>query len=202
MSMWRPTVSFFVLLALSGCTEPARPPAPPKAPPTAEESFAKIVGTLTQRIENEPLVSGGQLDAPPGTPVADARVYVSHELAPAVEGEPRRGSICFSTKAKVTVVLPPPNEEDQKQDRAKTESEVAELQAELEGVADIDSLVVPTTEGLNSRLGKSPIHEITPDDESCYELEHRDGRWELLTELDKENEPFFALEMEFAIKKQ
>ncbi len=203
LSSWRSTVCLFAPIVLLGCSSPT-PPAPPMAPPTAEERFDTIVQTLKRRIENEPMVGGAGLDSPPGTPIADSTARVSHELTPpAGEGEPYRAVVHLTTTSKVTVVLPPPSEEDQKKDQAKTNAQVAELKSDLEGVGDLDALVVPTTEGLNSRFSKSPIHEITPEESrSSYELEFRNGRWELLTELDEENEPFYALAIEFALKTQ
>lgn len=202
-SSWRLIACLALPIALAGCSTPA-PPAPPTPPPTAEERFETIVQTLKQKIEDEPIVGGATLDSPPGTPIADSRVRVSHELTPpASEGEPPRGVVCLTTRSTVTVVLPPPSEEDQKRDQAKTKSRVAELEGDIEGVGDLEALVVPTTDGLKSRLSKSPIHEIKPDEtKSCYEFEFRDGRWELLTELDEENEPFYALAIEFALKTQ
>lgn len=196
------------LLLLSGCelsstSELAEVPEPP----TAEERFGQMVRVLEDRIEGGSLGTAdvvADYQAPVGTPVTDATIRVDHELTPpSGEADPYRGSICFTSNSKVTVVLPTPTEEERDAVSNKRNAEVAQLESELDGVVDLDSLVVPDTDGLASRLGSSPIHEIEPGEtRRCYEFEFRDGKWVLLTELDRENEPFYAVAIEYALRKQ
>ncbi|MEO0528966.1 MAG: hypothetical protein AAF266_00165 [Planctomycetota bacterium] len=177
------------------------------APPTAEERFGRIVRILEDRIEGGSLGVAdvvSEYEAPVGTPVTDATIRVDHELIPpASDDEPYRGEVCLTSTSKVTVVLPTPTEEEREAATKKRSAEVAQLESELEGVVDLDSLVVPDTDGLAGRLGSSPIHEISPGEtQRCYEFEFRDGKWVLLTELDRENEPFYAIAIEYALRKQ
>ena len=192
-----------------GCdSSPAvdRQPQAPPPPPTAEERFTTIVESLKRRVENRSLTASdtiGAYNGKPGTPITDATVRVSHELLPeSDDGEPRRAVVCFETKSKVTVVLPQADESEKAGAERRRSREIDEMQEDLAGVADLDSLVVPSTKGLTSPLN-SPVHELDQGEESrCFEMEFRDGRWELLTELDRENEPFYSLQIEFALKRQ
>lgn len=199
-----------LLVAAGGCKDPAQQQAAAEepTPPTADERFERIVDSLKRHIENQPLTATsdtvGAYNAEPGTPITDAKIQVEHELAPVgADGEPRRAVICLRSRSKVTVVLPQPTEDEANQADSRRNRELTDLQDELKGVADLDSLVVPSKQSLAAKLSSSPVHEIEPDeDSSCYELEFRDGRWELLTELDGENEPFNKLAIEFALKRQ
>lgn len=203
-----PTLLLAAAVAGCGTAEPEVAYVPPA--PTPEEQFATIVETLETRLSDPDL--GGttlvsEFDAPPGTPIADARVQVEHQMTPpSEEGEPYRGAIAFSmVDPKVTVVLPLPTEEEKAAAKAKEAARVAELKSQLGdgGGPDIESLIVPSTETLADRLGSSPVHEIEPgESKRVYELEHRDGHWVLLTEPDREKEPFYASMIEFAVSKQ
>lgn len=201
-------VLLLMAVALVGCEEKTAAPAPPPPPPTPEERFERIVSTLEDRLENTSL-SGASVvadyNAPLGTPIAQAKVRVDHELKkPASPDEPYRGVICLSTPdSKVTVVLPEPSEEEKAEAAAKKASKRAQLQDEIEGSPELEALVVPTTDDLAGRMNTSPIHEIkATDTKSCFELEYHDGRWVLVTELDEENEPFYAFAIEYAMGKQ
>lgn len=197
-----------LLLVCSGCeTSSSDGLAEAPAPPTAEERFDRIVTILEDRIEGGSLGTAeavADYNAPPGTPVTNATVRVDHELTPpSDDNDIHRGNVCLTTNSRVTIVLPTPTEEERDATSAKRSSELAELESELDGVVDLDSLVTPSTDGLASRLGSSPIHEIEPGEtQRCYEFEFRDGKWVLLTELDRENEPFYAIAIEYALRKQ
>lgn len=193
-----------LVVLLAGCDQAeTKRSATVDPPPTPEERFESIVKTLRRQLESDDLsvgVAGGDYNAEPGVPVTNATVRVTQELIPpAAEGQPYRGVICLRTKSKVTVVLPQPTEEEAEKDKAKRKAQRDELESELEGVADLDMLVAPKAD----RFSSSPIHEIEPDEtESCYDLEYREGRWVLLSELDEENEPFYAIAIEYAMKRQ
>jgi hypothetical protein len=187
-----------------GCAPSAEPEAPPP-PPTAEERFERIVGALEEKLNDSAFGAAGaatEYDAPLGTPITDAKVKVKHTLTPPSgdAGVPR-AQLCLITDAKVTVTLPPKSVDDAEEtSRRKRKSNDEELG---EGLPSIESLVVPSREEAASRLGGSGIHEIDPGvTQSCFDLEYRDGQWVLLSELDQENEPFNALAIEYALKKQ
>lgn len=192
-------------LASLGCEPPVERDAAAQADPlpTPEERFESIVTTLKRQLENEKL-SGlnakTQYNSPPGSPITNAKVRVLHELIPPEsEGEPYRGVVSLSTKSTVTVVLAEPSGEEAADSAAKRKAKLAELETDLEGVADLDTLMSPSA----SRAAASPIHEIKPDETaSRFELEYRDGLWRLVSELDRENEPFYAVAIEYALKRQ
>jgi hypothetical protein len=106
------------------------------------------------------------------------------------------------TKAKVIVTLPARSDDD---DEEKPTSRRKRKDEEPlgEGLPAMESLIVPSREEAANRLGSSGVHEIDPGvSQRCFELEHRDGKWVLVSEVDEENEPFNALAIEYALKKQ
>lgn len=203
-----PALACLLAVAACGCAGEAAPTADaPAAPPTAEERFERIVRTLEDRLEDGSLnaaSAAADAAAAPGSPVTDATVRVSHEVFPrSSEGAPQRAKVCITTKAKVLVALPSETEEEKEEAKKEELEERERLEKELDGIADLDSLKIPKSDGLAGRLGSSSVHEINQGDvQRCFELEYREGKWELLTELDRENEPFNALAIEYALRKQ
>lgn len=188
-----------------GCEETLAPDAAAQADPlpTPEERFESIVSTLKRQVENGDLNAMNAVadyNTPAGMPVTEAKVRVSHELTPpTAEGEPYRGVVLLTTKSTVTIVLPRPTEDETDAADAKRKARREELEASLEGVPDLDMLVAPSS----NRVTTTPIHEISPDEStSRFEMEYRDGLWHLVSELDPVNEPFYAVAIEYALKRQ
>lgn len=194
----------FVCLAV-GCESEPEPVKAPPAPPTPEESFEQIVGALEEKLSDTSFGTADAItdyNAPPGTPITDATVRVKHQLTPPDgEGGVYRAQLCIITEATVTVTLPPPTEGDDEPGRKKSEDKTPD--SDLDGMPSMDSLIVPRPGEVAGRLGGSGVHEIDPGViQRCFDLEHRDGKWVLLSKLDRENEPFNALAIEYALKKQ
>ena len=181
---------------------------PPPKPPTPEERFESIVSALRRHLEDESLgaaVAVADYNGGLGRPSATAKISVESEfIAPTTEDEPYRAVIgLMLSDTKVTVVSPLPSKEDVQDEKKRQRDEIGRLEEELDGVADLDSLIVPDRAAASAQTAGSRVSEIEPeDDKSLYDLEFRDGRWELLTELDRENEPLFAAAMEFALRQQ
>lgn len=191
--------------ALVGCGPSPEPVKPAPATPTPQERFDRLVSALEEKLGDSALGSGdvfAAYNAPLGTPITDAKVKVKHSLTPSGgEGGAPHAQLCLITEAKVRVTLPPKSGDDDDEDESSSKKK--ENKSLGEGLPSRESLVVPTREEAASRLGGSGVHEIDPGvTQRCFELEYRDGQWVLLTELDKENEPFNALAIEYALKKQ
>ena len=194
---------------LVGCDPAREPAAPPATPPTAEERFERIVGALEEKINDSSFGTAdamGDYNAPLGTPITNAKVEIKHTLTPPDgEGGVHRAQLCLITKAKVTVTLPPKTDgEDEGDDKPTSQRKQRADEEPLgEGLPSREALIVPSREEAANRLGSSGVHEIDPGvAQRCFDLEFRDGRWVLVSEVDKENEPFNALAIEYALKKQ
>jgi hypothetical protein len=191
--------------SLIGCGPTTEPVAPPP-PPSPEERFDRIVGALEEKLNDSAFGTADAVsdyNAPAGTPITAAKVEVKHTLTPPDgEGGVHHAQLCLITKAKVTVTLPTKSdEEDEEKPTSRRKS--GDKEPLGEGLPAMDSLIVPSREEAASRLGSSGVHEIDPGDtERCFELEFREGQWVLVSEVDKENEPFNALAIEYALKKQ
>jgi hypothetical protein len=193
--------------SLIGCGPASEPVAPPPPPPTPEERFDRIVGALEDKLNDSAFGTADAVsdyNAPAGTPITAAKVEVKHTLTPPDgEGGVHHAQLCFITKAKVTVTLPTKSDEEDDEEKPSSRRTSPEKEPLGEGLPDMDSLIVPSREEAASRLGSSGVHEIDPGvTQRCFELEFREGQWVLVSEVDKENEPFNALAIEYALKKQ
>ena len=191
---------------LIGCTPAPKPTAPPP-PPTPEERFDRIVGALEEKLNDSAFGTADAVtdyNAPAGTPITDAKVEIKHTLTPPTgEGGVHHAQLCLITKAKVTVTLPTKSDEDDEKEESSPRRNPADEKRLGEGLPSMDSLIVPSREEAANRLGSSGVHEIDPGvTQRCFELEFRDGKWVLVSEVDQENEPFNALAIEYALKKQ
>ncbi len=206
-SRWRLlSAAGLVILAgsFAGCSPPPEPEAPPP-PPTPEERFEQIVNALEEKLNDSAFGSAGaaaEYGAPLGTPITDAKIKVKHTLTPltAADDVPH-AQLCLITEAKVTVTLPPSSKDgDEESGGRKKKADDKDLG---DGLPSMESLVVPSRDAAASRLGGSGIHEIDPGvSQRCFDLEYRDGKWVLVSEVDEDDEPFNALAIEYALKKQ
>lgn len=197
----------FLVGSLIGCGPASEPVAPPPPPPSPEERFDRIVGALEEKLNDSAFGTADAVsdyNAPAGTPITAAKVEVKHTLTPPEgEGGVHHAQLCFITKAKVTVTLPTRSDEDDEDEKPTSRRKSPEKEPVVEGLPDMDSLIVPSREEAASRLGSSGVHEIDPGvTQQCFEFEYRDGKWVLVSEVDEENEPFNALAIEYALKKQ
>lgn len=189
-------------LVACGCDSPQaeEKPAPVVKQETPEELLGLIVESLKRRVEDSSLRDASALDsfgAAPGTPMTDATITVSHEyLPPAGDNEPHRAKLVFATKSTVTMILPG---KEQEEEAVASEGDLV-LEEEIEGVPPLESLVVPSVTK-NRSTGPSE-QRLSNEEESVYELEFRGDKWELVTEIDREAEPFNALAIEYALNRQ
>jgi hypothetical protein len=193
--------------ALTGCEQERKKAASVPPPLTPEERFEIVVDTLEEQINDGSLdaaTATSEANSPPGTPITNATVRVSHEVFPRKSDTgPLQAKICLTTKAKVVVAIPPPTEQEKQAAEEERVTKQSQYDENLDGIADLESLKVPKSGGLTGRLGSSSIHEMDQGEvQSCYEFEFRDGKWELTTELDREKEPFNSLAIEYALRKQ
>ena len=210
-ALWRRNLAWSGVLALLvgslvGCDRASETVEPPPAPPTPEERFERIIGALEEKLNDSAFGTADAItdyNAPAGTPITDAKVEVKHTLTPPEgEGGVHHAQLCLITKAKVTVTLPTKSDDEEDDEPAPRRKKANDAPLG-EGLPSMESLIVPSREEAASRLGTSGVHEIDPgDSERCFELEYREGQWVLVSEVDKENEPFNALAIEYALKKQ
>ncbi|MEN0110022.1 MAG: hypothetical protein AAF805_04800 [Planctomycetota bacterium] len=194
------------LTASVGCGDPSEEAlAPPPPPPTPAERFESLVAALKDYVGDQSSQArvAQQYAADPSGPVASGEFLVEESYQPPEGKGPHIATLCFTTKSSVTVTLPPPSGAGREDANDQRSEQLKELGEGLEGVADLDSLIVPSPETLGARLGASPTVAIENDEtRTCYELEYRDGKWEAVTELDRIEQPFYTLAVEYALLRQ
>ncbi|MEO1496908.1 MAG: hypothetical protein AAFV43_07130 [Planctomycetota bacterium] len=194
------------VIAAVGCESATPPPAAPpaKKAETPEQRFGRIVTALKRWVESDESrvqAPGTDLEIDPGTPVTSWQSRVEHRLLkPAEPGGELRAEIAIRTNSTVSIVMPPP-EEDAEEAAAKDRDEAASEDA-VNLPPELRSLQQGPSAGALDRLRTSPIVERNDERVSRYELAFRNDQWELLTELDRVNEPFNSGAIEHAMKKQ
>lgn len=196
-----------LLVFAGGCGGPAEEPLAPPPPRSAAERFESLMKALRDYVGDQASQArvAGDYAADPMGPVANADFTVEEEYRPPADGAegPHLATVCFITRSSVTVTLPPTEPAERKDISEERSKQLEELGEGLEGIADLDSLIVPSPEALGERIGASPTVEIENDEtRTCYELEFRDGKWVALTELDRTEQPFYALAVEYALRRQ
>jgi hypothetical protein len=205
---WTVAAAVAVIVS-SGCQRGTR--AINTARPTAEESFKIILETFRQGIETG---AGGvmpglvTLEDGGGYTAVSLNNKVSHELfPPGKEGEPFRARITVATRSRLSMVRSGTGKNNRDEDASTRDDSGGDaLTTDPDSEILDPELVGSSGSARGSRRGlrgSSDIPISRPPEEATnnYELEYRNGRWELVSEIDPQNKPVKNA-FEFALKTQ
>ncbi len=167
-------------------------PAPPVPlnPETPEERFIVILDTFKRGIEDVPasFVATGEN----GHSMLTATNKVTHELIPPErEGEPYRAKIIVTSNSRFSMQRGDSEEKNRKGDKDsnKNSSDSEDPNADASG-SELESEAGSTTAGARKRLDAADgeVARAMEEDQRTYDLIYKDGRWTLVTQLDKKTE--------------
>jgi hypothetical protein len=185
-----------VVAACSGCSHEVRttPVAPPRyANPTPEQSFDTIFDMFKRRIEDTPV--GFVVSDSSGRSSLVGKNTVSKELIPpAKEGEPFKAIITVTSESRYSIMRTKETGEENPAEQSnskKASDPLAEQSGEQQGeLGEVALQAKPTADVGKGRVATDVIKP--PGQEKAdirkYELEYKNGRWELKTELNSKTE--------------
>ncbi|HEX3601528.1 MAG TPA: hypothetical protein VHU84_15360 [Lacipirellulaceae bacterium] len=168
------------------------------AKPGPEESFKEIVETFRRRMEQTPI--GFVVTNPNGRSTMTGQNKVSDELIkPAKEGDPYKAVITVESQSRYSVKVSADSTEDTSRDKnnSKNERLLPDDNDKDKGPKPFDpNLTNPkaATETATAKSGTSTRggDQVLPREETKdvrkYDLIYENGRWKLLTKLDKDTE--------------
>jgi hypothetical protein len=190
-------------LAAVGCANETTPAGGGRPPGTVslgpEESFAEILATFRRGIETgaEGVPAGGINRQGGGYSVMSINNTVSHKLLPpSSEGEPYRATITVVSQSRYSIQRTSPDSDDADRDDGSKESEGSgDPTRPLDtGVEVYDDELITSTGGSGGSRRQTPT---TPDAvplrrqgefTQTYDLVYRNGRWELVTQINPDTE--------------
>jgi hypothetical protein len=179
----------------TGCKEKAattriNPTAPvPLKPTTPEESLQVILDTFKRGIED---VQAGFVAAEQnGHTMLTTTNKVTHEIfPPAGENEPYRANIIVTSTSRFSMQRSESEEEkDRKKDKESQKSGSTDLSDPSADPNDA-GIDLPSSIPNKSRINVNDgeVARIPDESKRVYELVYKDGRWTLVTELNKDTE--------------
>jgi hypothetical protein len=171
--------------------------------PSPEEGFKFIVSTIRRAIEttSSGVMPSGSLSGGGGFTALSIRTQVADEyIAPATDGDAPRGRITIASESEIMIQPGARNGEDGNERKS---NELGGPSAE--GATDIESLI-QAARSQSGRGNGPPLSESslprTSKASKTYELVHKDGRWTLETDIDREKEPAAFEALDYALKTQ
>jgi hypothetical protein len=205
-----PTIVLFAA-ALAGCAKDGgqQSVAAKRAKPGPEESFELIVETFRRGVEDVRI--GFVVPDEHGHSMMYGKNEVSHELIPPTkEGEPYKAVITVDSKSSYSIQRSGSSSDDDENDQRQDVASVEDLANDPGGLEILDDDLVsgsPTGNSSNRGSGDAasePIVRRQAEDWPVrkYELEYRNGRWELVTKPDPETEQSIQNAFDQALKTQ
>lgn len=181
-------VTLIAIASCVGCTHDVQTTPAAKsssAPPTPEESFETIFDTFRRRIEDTPVgfvVSGSTSQ----TSMLGSNKVSKELIPPTEEGGVYKAVITVMSESRYSITRTKESDDDSNDanQNKKSNDPLAETNAAGEPV---DSQLPKPDLGKN-RVPTSMLPTQDKQDTRKYALEYKNGRWELMTELDKETE--------------
>jgi hypothetical protein len=199
--------------ALTGCANEApegTAASMKRAKPGPEESFKLIVDTFRRGVEDVPINFVVRQEH--GHSMMVGKNDVRHTLIPpSKEDDPYKAIITVDSKSSYSIQKSGASEEDDAHGNRSEEPPRAggELANDPSGLEVFDSDLVNASPSTNSNrsngpIASEPIVRRRADDWPAreYELEYRNGRWELLTKLDPETEQSIQNAFDQALRTQ
>jgi hypothetical protein len=194
------------VVALVGCDRDMAETTAAPATMTPEEKFELIVDTFRRAMETDAstVIATGGAGQQAAVSISNT---VKHQLTPpAKEGELYRGTITVESYSHYSIQRTPSQQEAVGDDEAGNEtgsrtaggveSNVEISDAELIGGVSSRPRRVPSVLGKTGPLARPNEHIRT------FELEYRNGRWELVSKLDPETEQAVQTAFRHALKTQ
>ena len=185
-------------------------PAARLAKPTPEDNFALVVEDFRRGVQDIPI--GFVLQEEGGHSMMTGRNKVTHELIPpAKDGDPYKAVITVVSESNYSIqrVQGEGNENAQQDEEASDEGSNDPLSAdESDGAEVFDSDLVSTPKDTpkNRRspqsAGGKTVARQADSEERKYELVYKDGKWELVTELDLKTEKSIQNAFDHALSMQ
>jgi len=194
-------LALIALLTSWGCDDSATSGGG-QAPISPEESFRSIVATIRRGIETSGGALAGGVPHRDGgfTTIAVSNKVVDKYIAPANETELPRGTITIESESHVTIQRAPAGEGRTEQPADNADTNDAGLTVDVS-----DPVAMAQSRNSSRRAARSssdaPIARPNKATMS-YELVHREGRWELVTEIDKEKNRAAHEAFDYALKTQ
>jgi hypothetical protein len=204
-----------LVAAVSGCEE--QPTLGLRSPTTRtigklgpEESFELIVETFRRGVEDVPI--GFRMTREGGHSRMSGRNEVKHELIrPAKDGDPYKGIIIVESESHYSIQRQTDRHEEpqpkEKSDKEDVQS-ILDASGEPSGTEILDSALVGTAGAgeQNSRpqlpIGDNIVARRPDQLERKYDLIYANGRWELVTKLDKDTEQSIENAFQHALQTQ
>lgn len=194
-------ITYFASLlgALASCTSckehTAHKTPAVHAKPGPEESFSYILDTFRRRIEETPV--GFVMTDPSGrsTMTGTNKVSAHDVIKPAKDGDPYKATITVESQSNYSIRRTKDSGEDKAREKNAKADSLGNEADKQNGVESFDPSVAggpPAAEPSKPAASSHGVDETVtrrPDVERrTYELLYKSGRWELVTELNKETE--------------
>lgn len=185
-----------VSVACAGCKEKSattriNPTAPvPLKPTTPEESLQVIMDTFKRGIED--VQAGFVATEENGHTMLTTTNKVTHEIfPPAGENEPYRANIIVTSTSRFSMQRSETDEEEKatkkdKESQKSASTDLSDPSADPSETGLEFASSSPTKGRMNVNEGE--VAQVPDNSERVYELVYKDGRWTLVTELDKDTE--------------
>jgi hypothetical protein len=200
---------------VAGCEEKAPRMVQPAGPrisanPTPEEKFNIIVETFRRGVENSNIYF--RVPREGGHSMLAGHNEVSHELIkPTKEGETYRGIITVTSQSHYSIQRSAdrPEEASRKEQprNQNSESGLGDLNPK-DGIDILESDLAGPASGTgpnpepSAANSDSMVARRENQSDRKYELEYKDGRWTLLTELDPDTEQGIKYAFDYALETQ
>jgi hypothetical protein len=188
----------------SGCNQTAPTAGPARFSP--EESFDLILATIRRGLETGAgvVASGGSVPHQDGGFTAiSINNKISHEYFPGTrDGETPRATITVSSASRVSIQRAPAGADRNERPSRDSNSGMTDLDVDI---SDPGSMALSSGSG-SRRLVPGAVSEVSEPRHNSeirtYELVHRNGRWELVTEIDRETDLAVAEAFDYALSTQ
>lgn len=183
--------ALLAVASCSGCKREVRTTPVPKARyanPTPEQSFETIFDTFRRRIEDTP-VGFVVSDSTSRTSMIGSNKVSSELIPPAKEGDPYKAVVTVVSESRYSIMR---TKEDDSTAEANAANRKSDPLGENKNEAGepIEPSLPPRAEVGTGRIVTDVIKPPAQDKQDIrkYELEYKNGRWELMTKLDTKTE--------------
>jgi hypothetical protein len=195
-------LALFAAITSSGCDKSA-PSVSSQTPATPEESFRSIVDTIRRGIETSGGALAGGVPHRDGglTTIAISNKVVDEYIPPTNEGDAPRAKISIESESQIIIQRAPIGDGRAEQPAENVDADSAGFTVDVS-----DPVTMSQSRSTSRRAARSSSPDVPvarPNKTTAtYDLIHKNGRWELAAEIDREKNLAAYEAFDYALKTQ